>query len=67
MPSGLLEPMPLAPEMDICRHGDTADCLWILQVNTAAEASTLTLMSMAVANPVVRAPLLWRVTAKQRG
>jgi len=29
--TGLLEPLPLAPEMDVCSQGEEAGCLWILQ------------------------------------
>lgn len=37
-PTGMLEPLPLAPEMDICRHGNAADCLWILQVRSSKQS-----------------------------
>ena len=30
--TGILQPLPLQPEMDVCMQGDKAECVWILQV-----------------------------------
>ncbi len=56
--AGLLEPMPLAPEMDVCVQGDEATCIWILH-----EGSVEHLKGGKVVGSAVWAPGLLGIVA----